>query len=111
MLYQFALYYAIDLLDVALMQGRENSALVGEVLIEGADAYAGDFGDAICGQGPKALALQNPDNGVEDRIDGLQCAALLRLASGGFPRGFRFHASQSIIKYEQIYINNDKSLI
>lgn len=37
-------------LDMALMQGDEDGSLIGEVLVDRADADLGNFGDAIGGE-------------------------------------------------------------
>jgi hypothetical protein len=83
MLEEFAFHHPIDLLNVTLMQGDEDRALIRKVLIDRADADAGNLGYTVRCDGLHALALQNPDYRVEYRFDRLAGSALRGLAASG----------------------------
>src|ERR1700728_212038 len=97
---------AVDLLDVALVQGNEYRALVWEILIEGADAYASYFGNAVCGDGGTAFALEQPDDGIEHGLHGLMGSALLGPAAERRFLRFWFccHRSEHITNVSNIHI-------
>jgi hypothetical protein len=75
--------YAINLLDVAFVQGRKDRALVREVLVDRTDTHPCHFGDTIRRDGIETLALQYPDYSFKYCVDCLTSAALLRAASNG----------------------------
>jgi hypothetical protein len=79
---QRALDDAIDVADVALVQGDEDGAFVGEVLIDGADADSCDLGDVVGCEVGGGIALQSAKDSIEDRVDCLMGSALLGAASG-----------------------------
>jgi hypothetical protein len=66
---------------VALVQRDKDRPLVREILVDRANTYASDLGNAIRRDSTKAFAFQQSDDGVEHRIDSLTGTALLRLAS------------------------------
>jgi hypothetical protein len=78
---ELAFHDTIDLLDMTLVQGDKNRALVGKVLINRTDADTGNLGDAVCRNRFDALSLQNSDHGVEHRFDRLTSPPLLGLAA------------------------------
>jgi hypothetical protein len=82
---------AVDLLNVAFVQGDEDGALVGKILVDRADADSRDLGDPIGRDGLKAFAFEDPDDSVEHSFDGVARPALPRLLAGNrlFPT-FRF---------------------
>lgn len=86
-----ALDDAIDLIDVALVQGDVDRALVREVLVDRADAYPRNLSDAVRGDGIDAFALQDSYNGIKHRFDGLTRAALLWPAPNRGSSGAVFH--------------------
>ena len=69
--------HAVDLLDVALMERGEYGSLVGEVLIERADAYTGDFSNVVGRYGLSPLSLEDADNSFENGFDSMTGAELL----------------------------------
>ena len=66
---QLTFDHAIDFLDVATMQRGENCPFVREVLVDGADAYAGDFRNSIRRERAEAFPLQHLDGSFEDCVD------------------------------------------
>ncbi len=72
---------AVDLLDMALMKSGEDDSLVGKVLIDGANAYPGNFGDAVRRYSISSLSFEDADHSFEDGIDGLTRAELLWLSA------------------------------
>ena len=100
---------AVDLLDVALVQGNKYRALVGEILIDGADTDASHFSDTVCRDGGTALALEQPDDGIEHGVDGLMGSALLGPAAERKFLRFWFccHRSEHIINVSIIHIYRD----
>lgn len=70
---------SVDLFNVALMQRDEDGAFVGEILIDGADAGAGCFSNAVSGDG--SPVFEQADDGLEDGVDGFLRPALSRLAA------------------------------
>src|ERR1700689_486539 len=79
MIHQLGFDQAIDLPNMAFVQGGEDGALVREILVYRADAHAGDLGDAVGGDRLNASAFENPDDVVKNSLHGLACPALLRL--------------------------------
>jgi hypothetical protein len=65
-------------LDVTVVQRREDGALVGEVLVERSDADARDLGDAVGGHGLRSMPLDHQPDRFEHGVHGLPCALLLR---------------------------------
>src|ERR1700733_14093545 len=94
MLHELGCEEAVDLLYVALVQGFKDGGSVREVLVERANTDACNLSDPVGGDRLKALALQDPDHSIEDRLDGLACPALLRLAPNGRLRTFRWHEDE-----------------
>src|SRR3954469_11992879 len=68
------------------MQGHEDGLLVGEVLVERADADARCFRDSVGGDGFGAVTPQHTLHRLEDNLHGLPGALLLGLT----PRGPSF---------------------
>src|SRR5580698_9451112 len=91
MLHQLARHDAIDLLNVARVQGFKDRALAWEVLVEGANADPSHLCNAIGRDGMEAFALQNSDHGVQYRANGLKCTALRWLAADRNSCGLQFH--------------------
>ncbi len=81
MLHELVCEEAVDLLDMALVQGFKDRGPIREVLIERADTDAGNLSDPVGGDRLKALALQDSHHSIQDRLDGLACPALLRAAA------------------------------
>src|SRR5208283_1451132 len=74
---ELGLNHAIYLIDVTLVQGGKDRALVGEVLVKRTDTYARNLSDAVGCDGLGALVLQKPYHRVEHSLDGLAGATLL----------------------------------
>ena len=75
------LNYAVDLLDMALMQRDKDRSLVREILIHRANANPRNLGNTIRRNRAKALSLEHPHDSVEYRIDRLTSTTLRRLAA------------------------------
>ncbi len=60
-----------DLLDVAIVERREDGTLVRKILVDGADADAGHLGDAVRRDAVDAVALQDLHDRVEHVLDRL----------------------------------------
>ena len=56
--------------EVVACERNEDRVLVGEVLVDGADRYAGSFGDAVRGAGGVAVTLEDLSSRLQDRYDG-----------------------------------------
>ena len=65
----------------ALGDGGENRLLVGKILVERADTKTRAFGDAICSEAFLALVMQNMNGGVDNHINRVFGARLLRLSA------------------------------
>lgn len=78
---EFGCDQAVNSFDVALVEGDEDSAFIGEVLVNGADADAGDFGNAVGGDCGEAFAFKDADDGVEYGFDGVAGTGLLGLTA------------------------------
>jgi hypothetical protein len=61
---------AHDLLVVTVDHGGDERLLAGKILVERADADAGDFGDAVGAGFLKAFADQNASSRLDQRVDG-----------------------------------------
>jgi hypothetical protein len=84
-----------------LVQGNKNGALVGKVLINRANADAGNLGDAVRRDGGQAFALEQPDDGLKHRVESLTRAPLLRSSPDEISwRFYRHRNSTYVIKYE-----------
>ena len=88
MLYERGSDYAVNLLDVPLVQRNKDCLLVRKVLIDRTDAHAGDFGNPVCGESPKSFALQHSPYSLEYGFDSLAGAPLRRPAAYGLPGSF-----------------------
>ena len=75
------LNYAIDLLDMPLMQRNKDRPLVRKILIDRANAYPSNLGHTISRNRTKALSLQHRHHSVEYRVDRLTGTTLRRLAA------------------------------
>src|ERR1700722_17199363 len=84
------------IVDVSVMKGGEDCALVGEVLIKRPDANAGGLRDAIRGDGLGPVTLHHKWDRLEHAVHGMPRALLLRLAprQGSSGRG---HAASSYV--------------
>jgi len=71
----------VNVLDVALMQRSEDCLLVGEVLIERADAYTCCFSDSVGGDRVDTLSPNHPRDRAQHRTHGLPGPALARFTS------------------------------
>ena len=63
--------------EVPVHEPNEDRVLVGEVLVERADRYAGSLGDPVGGPGGVALPLENLSSGLKDGLDGRLRSRLL----------------------------------
>ena len=70
-LHELACEQAVNLFDVALVQGFKEGGPVREVLVERSDTDPCDLGDPVGGDRLEALALQEPYYSIQDRLDGL----------------------------------------
>ncbi len=77
-----ALQCVSHLCRMALMQGAENRLLVGEVLIQRANADARDLGNAVRRDRVGAVSLENERHGSQHVFDRLACAGLPRCTAG-----------------------------
>ena len=91
-----ALDQPAHLLDVAVVERREDGDLVGEVLVDRADADAGNFGDAVGRDRGSAVTGEHAGDGVEDRLDRLVGAILLGAANGRHESSIAKNVSKTI---------------
>jgi hypothetical protein len=54
---ELGLNHAVNVIDVALVQGNKDCLLVREILVDRADAHPGHLGDPVRGDGKEALTL------------------------------------------------------
>src|ERR1700691_3337576 len=93
-LHELACEQAINLLDVALVQGLKEGGPVREVLVERADTDPCDISDPVGGDRLEALALQDPHHSIQDRLNGLACPALLWPTPNRRLRTSRWHEDE-----------------
>ena len=78
---EHALHQLHRALEFAILQRVEDRVAMREVLIQRADADAGDFGDARRRRGVRPFSIQNPSRRVENGRHGRARTRLLRLFS------------------------------
>ncbi len=66
----------------------DETFLVGEILIDGADAEAGDIGDTLRREARLAVMFQRAGGGLENRLASESGAGLLRQPAAGWRVGW-----------------------
>src|SRR5712691_8011499 len=84
----------INLFNMASVQSDKKRPFVREILIDGADADACDFGDAISRDGLNAFALNDSNHRIEHGFNSLPRSALSWLAPDCFLQRFSFHRTE-----------------
>jgi hypothetical protein len=95
---------AVDFVKVALVERRQDGPLVREILVDRADADAGDPGNAVGVEGVDPFALQDSHRSVEHRFYGLDGTALLGTAARRASFASGGHVLTAYTKYEHEYI-------